>query len=172
MQKGLAHMDTVTQIQLPHGHITTIDEIDSDLSALSVTVRKPPTSGPYAFVNMKVDGKYRAISIHTIILERMLGRKLEKGELVDHIDLNPLNNRRSNLRLANKRKNATNSKKRSDNKSGYKGVCWSKPAKRWRAYGKRDGKQIHLGYFDTPTEAHNAYRNFAAIEYGEYARYE
>jgi len=165
-------MDSVTRIPLPHGYTAIVDKIDSDLAELPVTSKQTPTSGPYAFINMKVEGKNHMISVHTIILERILGRSLEKGELVDHIDLNPLNNRRNNLRLADKRKNATNAKKRSDNKSGYKGVCWSKPAKRWRAYGKKLGKQIHLGYFDTPELAHEAYKKFAAIEYGEYARYE
>ena len=161
-----------TEILLPKGFTTIVDEIDSDLAIPQIQVRKPPTSGPYAFINLPSPILYRATDLHTIIMERILGRSLVKGELVDHKNGDTLNNRRSNLRLADKRKNAINAKKRRDNKSGFKGVCWSVPGNRWRAYGKKDGKQVHLGYFDTPQEAHQAYRKFAEVEYGEFARYE
>jgi hypothetical protein len=39
-------------------------------------------------------------------------------------------------------------------KSGHKGVTWSKSSKRWRARVRgNDGKQVHLGYFESKTKA-------------------
>lgn len=44
-------------------------------------------------------------------------------EVVDHIDMNGLNNQRNNLRVINKSKNAVNARIRNDNTLGFKGVC-------------------------------------------------
>jgi hypothetical protein len=43
---------------------------------------------------------------------------------VDHIDRNPLNNQKSNLRLATYAHQNINTKTRSDNTSGHRGVFW------------------------------------------------
>lgn len=87
--------------------------------------------------------------------------------MVDHINRNRLDNRRENLRPANPHLNAANVGVSKRNTSGYKGV--SKSGKRWRARIMVEGKEIHLGMYDTPEEAAEAY-NEAALEYlGEYA---
>lgn len=91
-------------------------------------------------------------------------------ELVDHINGIRTDNRLCNLRAANKSKNAINSKIRSHNKSGFKGVCFSKSQKKWRANGKLNGKQKHLGYFKTPELASQAFVKFAKEHYGEFYR--
>jgi hypothetical protein len=44
-----------------------------------------------------------------------------KGEIVDHINRNPLDNRRKNLRIVNARQNNLNRTRR--NNSGFIGVC-------------------------------------------------
>jgi hypothetical protein len=56
--------------------------------------------------------------------------------IVDHIDQNPLNNQRSNLRIVNRRTNALNSisKRAQKTTSKYKGVCWVAQCSRWKAY--------------------------------------
>lgn len=48
------------------------------------------------------------------------------------------------------------SKVRSDNRSGFKGVCRVPKGDRWRAYISLQGKRVHLGYFDTAEEAAEA----------------
>lgn len=79
--------------------------------------------------------------------------------LVDHIDGNPLNNQRGNLRLATDQTNIENrTRLNRNNKSGYRGVCWSGTMGKWRATVMHYRKQIPAGYFDTPEEA-----NLAAI---------
>jgi hypothetical protein len=46
-----------------------------------------------------------------------------------------------------------NRARRRDSSSRYRGVAWSKAANKWMAFGKVDGKQVHLGYFDSEQEA-------------------
>ncbi len=77
---------------------------------------------------------------------------------IDHIDRDPGNNSISNLRVVNASQNAVNCKIRSDNKSGYKGVSKRKGLNRWVARTYYNGVDIHIGYFDTPEEASEAYQ--------------
>lgn len=52
---------------------------------------------------------------------------------VDHIDRNPLNNKRSNLRLVSHKENIHNRGKFRSNTSGISGVCLESSRNRWRA---------------------------------------
>lgn len=76
--------------------------------------------------------------------------------LVDHINQDRLDNRRSNLRPATKRLNALNAKRRRDNSSGAHGVRWHKAARKWTAEIYVRGRSIYLGLFDTIEEAISA----------------
>lgn len=53
---------------------------------------------------------------------------------------------------------------RSDNKSGYKGVSWSKRESKWRAFIGIKGEYIHLGYFRRLIDAIKA-REDAELKY-------
>lgn len=46
---------------------------------------------------------------------------------------------------------------RTQNKSGYRGVCWAERSKAWRAAITVNGKRIYIGFFQTPQEASAAY---------------
>ncbi|MCP4341331.1 MAG: HNH endonuclease [Desulfobulbaceae bacterium] len=65
---------------------------------------------------------------------------------IDHIDRNPLNNRWWNLRLSDRSQQNLNTKLRSDNQSGTKGVCFDKKAGKWKAEIWRNRKNKFLGY--------------------------
>lgn len=71
----------------------------------------------------------------------------------DHIDRNPLNNRKENLRKATKSENARNCRRPKNNTSGIIGVSWAKKDKKWRSYITVDNKMISLGYFDNKIDA-------------------
>jgi hypothetical protein len=72
---------------------------------------------------------------------------------IDHIDQDKLNNKFSNLRLATYNEQEQNKGKRLDNTSGHRGVFWKKDIKKYHARIKNYGKTIHLGYYNTLTEA-------------------
>lgn len=71
----------------------------------------------------------------------------------DHEDRNPLNNRKSNLRLATSSDNMSNRSVFKNNKSGITGVWWDKKRNYWRAYIRKDNKQYHLGIFVSKQDA-------------------
>jgi hypothetical protein len=97
----------------------------------------------------------------------LLGAK--KGEQVDHINVDPLDNRRCNLRICSSTENNRNRNKRRDNTSGYKGVSWHKG--KWCAQTSYNEKQYYIGRFVDKEDAATAY-NFVARElFGEFARY-
>lgn len=91
------------------------------------------------------------------------------GEFVDHINGDGLDNRRDNLRICRKQQNEFNTKRRSDNTSGFRGVCRAR-GRKFRAYIVKDGRQYSLGQFDDPVEAAKAYNSKAVELFGEFAR--
>lgn len=107
--------------------------------------------------------------MHRIIMEIVLGRALVKGEYVDHINHNGLDNRRDNLRLASAAQNMQNSRLRSDNTSGYKGVVWVISRRKWRAEIYVDKRSKCLGYFQNAIDAAKAYNDAALKYFGEFA---
>lgn len=114
--------------------------------------------------------KRRTIYMHILILERVLNRPLLKGEECDHVDGNKHNNQRSNLRLATRQQNTHNTKRRSTNSTGFKGVVPF--GNRFRAFISVDKQQLYLGTYDTPEQAHEAYKLAAIAYFGDFARFE
>lgn len=78
---------------------------------------------------------------------------LIKGKYYDHINRNPLDNRKDNLRQASKNENNQNHKRFINNTSGFSGVNWHKKQNKWHARITVNNKRIHLGYFNTKYEA-------------------
>lgn len=115
------------------------------------------------------DGYLRTISLANVIAERM-GMDLSDGKTVDHIDKNPLNNQRENLRPATKSQQAMNRGLSTKNKTGFKGVFYCKTRKKFIASIRVDGQRIYLGEFKTDEEAGREYDHFARRWHGPFAR--
>jgi len=76
------------------------------------------------------------------------------GEVVDHINCNPLDNRRCNLRIVTTGENSQNRKGANiGNVSGTRGVWWAKDRQKWRAQATVNYKIHHLGQFSSIEEA-------------------
>ena len=103
---------------------------------------------------------------HRIIWQMVHGPQMP--DMVDHKNGIRNDNRLKNLRAATPIQNAANSGPRIDNQSGIKGV--RKHGHKWRAAITISGKSKHLGCFDTPKEASQAYLAAATQQHGSFAR--
>lgn len=162
------------EIELTQGQYALVDDIDYEyLNRQNWNANySKSTESYYARRNIWLGLKYTTQLMHRVIMERVLGRKLVKGEDVDHINHDTLDNRRENLRLASRSQNKRNGNKHKDNINGYKGVDFNKAVQKYRARITVNYKTTHLGYFDSPEDAYDAYCKAANELHGEFAKYE
>lgn len=167
----LSILDPV-EIPLTKGYVAIVDPVDADLLDLNWYAMESQSGRAYAQRYDYAFKPRRRIWMHRVILSRMIGREPREGEEVDHINGHGIDNRRCNLRLSSHQQNMCNTKKQSNNKSGYKGVSWHKRSQKWTAQIHIDRKVTYLGVFDTPEEAHRIYVEAARKHYGEFFREE
>ena len=92
------------------------------------------------------------------------------GNYYDHINRNPLDNRKVNLRKATDKENSTNRKIRVDNRYGVTGIAFNKRANKWWAFISNENKKVvSLGYFLNKEDAIIARLNGEIEYYGEFA---
>jgi hypothetical protein len=152
------------QIQLQHGRVALVDSADFDLVRRYRWRLHQLPHGTYVLARVYTSGQIKRVYMHRLILG--LTNPLE---LADHINGDGLDNRRSNLRVANRSENACNSGKRVNNTSGFKGVSFFKRYQRFRATICVNGKQVHIGYYDTAEVAARAYDARAIEVHGAFA---
>ena len=87
--------------------------------------------------------------------------------LIDHINMNGLDNRKENLRLATKQQNLVNSPKQRNNTSGYKGVY--KCGYHWKAILGLNKQNIYLGCSKSKEEVARVYNLAASKQHKEFA---
>ena len=93
-----------------------------------------------------------------------------KGTKVDHIYHNTMDNRKRNLRIIDDLRNIKNRKsKNSNNKSGYRNVCWIENDKAWVVQLQVEGVNTKLGKFKDVDEAGVFAEQMRNEIYGEYA---
>jgi hypothetical protein len=102
-----------------------------------------PRKGPHYVVRFE---NKRCIYLAREIMDAV------KGIVVDHINGDPLDNRRSNLRLITQGENVMN-QHTTYGKSKYRGVCWHKRWNLWQAQVTIRGEKHYLGYFKDEDEA-------------------
>ena len=89
-------------------------------------------------------------------------------KMVDHINGNKLDNRKSNLRVCSNQENQMNTRKQKNNKSGFKGVYFDKQRNKFKAQIMIDGKNKNLGLFENPEDAYKKYCEFAKKFHGDF----
>lgn len=115
-----------------------------------------------------INGKRHTISMASEILG-ILGLECNDKHCPDHINHITLDNRSVNIRLCTASQNQHNRLKQVGS-SKFKGVCWHKNERKWRARINYKGKRIHLGSFDNEIDAAESYNNAAIKYFGEFAR--
>jgi hypothetical protein len=147
------------QIPLTRGQVALVD--DEDYKALKdyrwyALPRRVRAENFYAYRWVIVDGKRKTEYMHRRIMG-VVGRTSQ----VDHINCNPLDNRRSNLRLATHSQNCANIPWRG-NATGFKGVRKHPQGFQMVVAGK--GKKV----YDNPVDAARAYDKAALEKWGEF----
>lgn len=132
-----------------------VDEADLPLIAgLTLRLRK------HGHVEFKRDG--RTQTLHRLLLDA------QPGQSVDHINGNPMDNRRANLRLCSHAENMQNRRIHRNNSTGFKGVWFDARRGTFRAQVSAFGKKHCLGSFTSAQEAAQAYLAKAAELHGEF----
>ncbi|MES0266800.1 HNH endonuclease [Citrobacter sedlakii] len=120
----------------------------------------------HGYIQISVDGRdYKA---HRLAMLYMYG---ERPEMVDHINMIRSDNRIVNLRAATRAQNGQNSRIRSDNASGVKGVSWDKRINKWVARCTCNGHENWIGSFENKECAIEAVRLFRGKIHGEFANH-
>lgn len=88
--------------------------------------------------------------------------KTECGITVDHKNMNGLDNRRENLRLATTTQQMLN-RRREDR--CFRGVVWNDKVYKWRSEGRCDNEHFHVGYFQTEVDAAIAWDEYMFEKY-------
>lgn len=125
-------------IELTKGHETVIDAVDFDV----VSGFNWHYHMGYAAVGVRVDGKRQQLFMHQLLTDVGFCAGISGNRtVVDHVDLNRLNNQRDNFKVGRQRTNTNN---KSSNTSGMVGVNYHKNNKRYRAELTKwfDGKQM------------------------------
>jgi len=116
-------------------------------------------------------GRYLSISIgqsYCQLHRYILGMDPSDPHLVDHINGNPLDNRRENIRRATKSQNGMNTRTKTGS-SGVRGVNWCKQKNRWVAHIMVKSKRYKLGAFMDLADAAEARQAAEEIFFAEFA---
>lgn len=155
-------------IQLNRGQFAKVDDEDFENLSLYKWWAPPErkTSKSYVIGYIKNPGEEpKRLLMHRLLMNP------DKSQVVDHINGDTLDNRRSNLRVCTNQENSRSRAKRlqKNNTSGFTGVVASSVFGKWGARIKVNGKAIHLGTFETKEDAAKAYDKAAKKFHGEYA---
>lgn len=155
----------VAYVTLTKGYTAVVDAVDVPLISSGNWHAVEIDRNVYAMRNViDKEGRRTGLLMHRVLLDA------PKGMEVDHADCDGLNNRRSNIRLATHEENARNNRLQRNNRSGHKGVHWSKKMCKWVAAIQVNRKVKHLGFHDDIEEAKRAYALASAQYHGEFGR--
>lgn len=159
-------MSMVAKVPLTKGKFAIVD--DDDLPRVLEKKWRAcwsKTTKSYRAMAHVIDdeGKDRSVFMHRFILSP------DRGDVIDHINHDTLDNRRCNLRVCSQSENLQNARRRCNSTSGYKGVSWDKTRGQWRSYITHNGKFLFLGRFDMVRDAAKAYDRAAVEFFGDYA---
>lgn len=142
-----------------HGSVVCL--IDDEDAPLVNQYRWYVTKQGYVTTVLVTSGKGRqGIKLHRLLMNA------PKGVMVDHINRNKLDNRRSNLRLCVRAQNQANR----ENNPNTDGVSWDKRGNQWVVHvGNGAKRESYKGSFDDKNAALNCYNHYALEKYGEFA---
>lgn len=158
---------SIRYIQITRGKYVIVDAADYEwLMQWKWSVRK---SGKYLFYAVRninlADRKQETILMH----RQILGLKKGDKRMVDHINHDTFDNRRSNLRIVTSSQNCANRRTRIDSFSGAKGLSWNPLSRRWDIQITKEGIVYRPGSRKNLDDALNIYIKTNLELNGEFA---
>jgi hypothetical protein len=98
-----------------------------------------------------------------VYLHRFVMNETDPTVKIDHINNDPLDNRKCNLRRVTMRENAFNRTKPKNTSSQYKGVSFNKQMNKYVSYIKLNGIKYQLGSFEKEKDAAKIYNDYAKL---------
>jgi len=118
--------------------------------------------GGYNQVKLYVGEKKSTIDTHKLVAMAFLGHKPNGHTLVvDHRNVDKLDNRLCNLQIITNRENLSKDKRNKTSK--YTGVSFHKDTGKWNARIYYSGKNHSLGLYHTEIEASDVYQSVKRI---------
>lgn len=165
------------RLKLTQGQVAVVDDDDyARLSRYKWYVKRRVRAGRVDYRACRCaypDGRVPV----TILLHRDVARAAAH-DIVDHVNGDPLDCRKANLRKATPSQNQTNHVTARRSSSRYFGVSWCARSGKWHAQGSVPnpsgvgrGKRVHLGYYSSQSAAALAYNLHAEKHYGVFARF-
>lgn len=158
------------KIPLTKGQVAIVDDEDHErVSSLKWYAHKAYSKW-YALHSVY----RRGTTCEHLTMQNFVTGEVPAGHYVDHINGDGLDNRKCNLRIANKSQNKANAKKQiwvsgKPTTSKYKGVYWNKRISKWNASIKVNYKKIFIGHYHDEIKAALAYNKAAIENFGEFA---
>lgn len=152
-------------VPLADGLFALIDEIDGVVVGRHSWRRQTKPGAMTSYVHGWVAG--RTVQLHRFV---WAAAGLPFAPVLDHVNGDGLDCRRSNLRPATPSQNRANSRPRQLASSQFKGVAWHRQMRKWQAQIRVDGKDRYLGLYSDERAAAEAYDRAALEAYGEFAR--
>lgn len=156
------------EIPLTQGKVAIVDDSDYEyLMQWKWCYHKHPSrSTGYAVRCKTISFKNKILwSMHRELMSPV------KGEHVDHINSNGVDNRKSNLRICTRDENRLNKGKNKNNTTGFKGVWLVKRNNTYVAQLNIKGVAIKKYGFKTADDAHEYYKKLALEYHGEFAKW-
>ena len=133
-----------------------------DIEDIKLFENKRVSKGTDGYIFCRWENKLKGI--HRIIMN------CPDNKVVDHINGDPSDNRKCNLRICAQLDNVKNRKSNINNTSGCKGVSWNKCNKAWEVKISKDGKRYYLGMYKDKEEAIKVRKEAEKKYFGEYNR--
>ena len=130
-------------------------EIYVDLNDVDELKKYTWTLNQEGYARTKINKKY-------VLMHRFI-TKCPNDKVVDHINRNRIDNKKSNLRICNVIDNCHNASISNNNTSGVTGVNFNKKSRKWRAYIMCNGINYNLGFYCDKEEAIKARKDSEKI---------
>lgn len=156
------------KIPLTKGYVALVDDEDYERVAIHkwcAAFRSSKDGGVKVYAKRSVrkpGGIQKSLYLHRTIMNA------PDGIEVDHINGDPLDNQRSNMRMCTHAENLRNQRPQTGGTSKHRGVSWCKRDARWQVHIKVNGKRLYLGNFTDEDDAARAYDAAAVQHFGEF----